>query len=114
MQSVVKADGTFVPSVIMFNLGYLPSADKSIISQVDTTIEAVQQSLNLLKKGGLLSIVCYPGHEGGEEESNAVKSLVAELDRKSWRAVEYGFVNAPNQPAFLIMVEKLTDISLNT
>jgi len=95
------------PSVVMFNLGYLPSADKSLISQTKTTLEAIEQSLNLLSTGGLITVVCYPGHEGGEEESTSVREYLADLDRKSWRVVEYGFINAPNNPAFLIVAERL-------
>lgn len=94
-------------SAVMFNLGYLPSADKSVISQKKTTLQAIQVACDVLKKKGVVSIMCYPGHEGGEEESQAVRDYTSQLVRSSWRVVEYKFHNAPNNPAFLILLEKL-------
>ena len=57
---------------VMFNLGYLPSGDKSIITQPATTLSAIQQSLVRLRKGGILSLMIYYGHEGGIKEKDAV------------------------------------------
>lgn len=100
--------------VCMFNLGYLPSTDKSIISKAETTLSALKQAMSLLRISGLISVMCYPGHEGGDQEAEAVKGYVASLDRRNWRCVLYQFANAPNQPAFLILMEKLQtcDMSL--
>ena len=36
----------------IFNLGYLPSADKSIITKPHTTIEALEKLCQMLVKGG--------------------------------------------------------------
>lgn len=67
-------------SVIMFNLGYLPGADKSMITQTTSTLSALQQSLLLLKENGVLSIMLYPGHAGGEEETLAIFDWSKTLD----------------------------------
>ena len=64
----------------MFNLGYLPGADKSIITQVSTTLKAVQSSLTLLAPDGILTIVAYPGHHGGLKETEAMAVLFDDLD----------------------------------
>ena len=93
-------------SVIMFNLGYLPSADKSVITTEATTLIALEQALHLLKVEGLVSIMCYPGHDGGDKEADAVRKWCSELARESYRVVEYGLLNAPNNPPFLILIEK--------
>ncbi len=45
--------------IVMFNLGYLPGGDKSIITQPDTTTSALAQSLDMLRPGGLLSLMLY-------------------------------------------------------
>ena len=50
--------------LVCFNLGYLPSADKSVITQSGTTIAAIEAALEALMPGGLVSIMCYTGHEG--------------------------------------------------
>jgi hypothetical protein len=56
----------------MFNLGYLPGSDKNCITKSETTLPALAQSLEILKPGGLLSIMLYPGHAGGDTEASAV------------------------------------------
>ena len=94
-------------AAVMFNLGYLPSADKSIISLTETTLQAIHQAQNLLKVNGVISVMCYPGHEGGDEESAAVSEHFSSLSRRDWRVVQYQFINAPNNPAYLILAEKL-------
>ena len=59
-------------SVIMFNLGYLPGSDKNCITRTASTLKALNQSLHLLNAGGALSVMLYPGHAGGQEETDAV------------------------------------------
>lgn len=59
-------------TAVMFNLGYLPGADHAVITQTAETLHALDEALHALKPGGILTIVCYPGHEGGDEESAAV------------------------------------------
>jgi predicted methyltransferase len=58
---------------VMFNLGYLPGSDKSVITRGSTTLTALNGVLpRLAHSGGVISIVAYRGHQGGEEETQAV------------------------------------------
>jgi len=66
-------------SACMFNLGYLPSGDKSIITQAQSTISALEQALQLLAASGLITIMCYPGHDGGQSECLAVEAWAQSL-----------------------------------
>lgn len=59
-------------AAITFNLGYLPGGDKSLTTTAETTIAALDQSLTLLKTGGIISIMVYVGHPGGEMEENGI------------------------------------------
>lgn len=68
-------------SGVMFNLGYLPHGDKSVITQPTTTLLALAQSLELLKPDGVISILAYRGHEGGMEEYEAVLEWLEQADR---------------------------------
>ena len=63
----------------VFNLGYLPGADHSIITRSDTTIRAIESCLDLLKVGGLVILVVYHGHEGGEIEKEELLQYVRSL-----------------------------------
>lgn len=47
----------------IFNLGYLPSADK-VSSPNLTTLEAIEKILDRLEVGGRLAIMIYYGHDG--------------------------------------------------
>ena len=94
-------------AAVMFNLGYLPNADKSVITRDDTTLIALLASQKMIKVGGLISIMCYPGHDGGDLESVAVSDWAAALPRSHYRVVRYALHNAPNNPPFLLLIEKL-------
>lgn len=58
---------------VMFNLGYLPSGDHAVVTGSATTIPALAAAATLLRSGGLLSVLAYTGHPGGEEEAEAVR-----------------------------------------
>lgn len=91
----------------IFNLGYLPSADKSIITKPDTTLMAIEKILEKLEVGGRLAIMIYYGHEGGDMEKDAVLHFVADLDQAIFTAMLYKPLNQINTPPFLVMIEKL-------
>ena len=91
----------------IFNLGYLPSADKSIITQPQTTIEALEKLCQVLVKGGRRAIMIYYGHEGGDIERDAVLDFVSQLPQQEYTATIYRTLNQINNPPFLVMIEKL-------
>ena len=93
--------------VAIFNLGYLPSADKSIITQPQTTIEALDKLCQMLVKGGRIAIMIYYGHEGGDIERDAVMDYVSQLPQQEYTATIYRTLNQINNPPFLVMIEKL-------
>ncbi len=57
---------------VMFNLGYLPGGDHGLITRTQETLAALESAAGLLRSGGVLTVVCYPGHSGGDEEAAAV------------------------------------------
>lgn len=73
----VSAHGSI--QAIMFNLGYLPGTDKNIVTQSPSTLAALNASVKLLSATGILSILAYPGHPGGSEETQAVTDWLAQL-----------------------------------
>ena len=90
----------------IFNLGYLPSADKSIITQPETTLIAIEKILDRLEVGGRLSIMIYYGHESGDMEKDAVLAFVKALPQEDFATMLYQPLNQINTPPFLVMVEK--------
>ncbi len=65
---------------IMFNLGYLPGSDKKIITRSDTTLVALNSAVSLLAPSGIITILAYPGHEGGEQETIRIKNWCQQVD----------------------------------
>jgi predicted methyltransferase len=74
---------------IMFNLGYLPGGNKNVTTQTDSTVHAVSASLELLRPGGVLTVLAYTGHPGGVEEAEAVERLLERLSNTTFIAREY-------------------------
>jgi len=64
------------PTAIVFNLGWLPGANHAHITRPITTIAALHAAWKLLAPGGIISVVSYRGHEGGQDECNAVSQWV--------------------------------------
>ncbi|MBP2623392.1 tRNA (mnm(5)s(2)U34)-methyltransferase [Streptococcus oricebi] len=91
----------------IFNLGYLPAADKSIITQPTTTLEALTKLCQVLSLGGRIGVMVYYGHEGGQEEKEAVLDFVSSLPQQEFTVAIYQTINQINRPPFLILIEKL-------
>lgn len=91
----------------VFNLGYLPAADKSVITKPHTTLQALESLLEALEIGGRIALMIYYGHEGGAEEKDAVLEFVEQLPQQTYTVAQYRTLNQINTPPFLIMIEKL-------
>lgn len=89
-----------------FNLGWLPGGDKSVTTRVETTIEALNGCLALLKPRGLVTVCAYPGHPEGEAELNAVRAWAAHLP-DSFQAMYRAFLNPARPAPALIAVQRI-------
>lgn len=74
---------------IMFNLGYLPGGDKTVITRTESTLAALEDSLKILSPEGLLSVLAYPGHPGGDRESENVLDWIRRLDSNHYNATRF-------------------------
>lgn len=90
----------------IYNLGYLPGSDKSIITTPTETIASIENVLTSLKKGGLVVLVVYHGHSGGAKEKNALMDYVTTLDHKKYHVLNYGYINQKRTPPFILAIEK--------
>lgn len=91
---------------IVFNLGYLPRADKTIKTREETTLPAVNTALKLLRLHGILWLVVYPGHEEGMEESKALNDFLTGLNQKAYSVLKMAFMNQKNNPPYIWAIEK--------
>lgn len=90
----------------MFNLGWLPGSDKRLTTRRETTIEALDKSTDWLAEGGLITVVCYPGHEAGEVEAQAVEQWAARLPADSFEAQAIAFLNLDGTPPRCVVVRR--------
>lgn len=93
-------------SGILFNLGYLPGSDKEVITRPETTIEAISTGLDYLKPGGLIVLVVYVGHSGGEKEKSSLIKYTSQLDNKRYNILHYNFLNQRRKPPEVIAIRK--------
>jgi predicted methyltransferase len=91
---------------IMFNLGYLPHGDKTLTTRTETTLAALQQSAQILASGGILTVICYPAHEGGGDEAAAVLAWAKALPAKEYGVSHTRAINKSVLPPELIAVFK--------
>lgn len=98
----------------IFNLGYLPGSDHEVITRPNTTIQALKSLLKLLKVGGIIVLVIYHGHEGGKKERDEVIRFVSDLPQKYIHVLRYEFLNQKNDPPFVIALEKVKELPLES
>jgi len=94
---------------IMFNLGWLPGSDKRIITDAATTIAALEQSIMFLAQGGKLSVMVYPGHDGGETEAMQVIQGLTQTCSQPKNSLSFEKIVVLHRPTapVLLQVEKL-------
>lgn len=100
--SSVLSDYLGKVSLVLFNLGYLPNGDKTITTNYETTIEAIEESFKLIHKMGMILVVIYPGHESGKIESEKIHEY---LDKNNINYIEYHNTDNVIAP-YLIEIKK--------
>jgi len=94
---VLESDQKKIAAAV-FNLGYLPGSDKTIITQSPSTIAALESAAQLLRAEGLVSVTLYWGHQGGAEESEAVLQWAESLSLEHWE-IEHWQLSDTKKPA---------------
>jgi predicted methyltransferase len=93
-------------SAILFNLGYLPGDNHELTTESAETLRALEIARLLLKPGGVLSVICYPGHPAGLIEAEAVESWAKALATSGWRTAKYGAIGTRRPAPFLLLIRK--------
>ncbi len=90
-------------SSIMFNLGYLPGANKEQTTRSAETLTALAAASVSIKVGGILSVVCYPGHDAGVGESEDVEDWFKAQAAAGWRVAKYAMLGTQRLAPFLLL-----------
>lgn len=101
MAEIVEISEDSDIKAIMFNLGYLPGSDHHIMTKYENTLKAVKQGLNILAKGGVMTICAYR-HPEGEEERRGIEEYCRSLG-KGIDAYKVETVNHIGSPVLYII-----------
>lgn len=100
----------FVPqglAAAVFNLGYLPGGDTTLITDPANTVAALDQAAQLLAPGGIITVALYTGHEGGSEEAAAVERWAGALHPGRFNVWRNRQLNRPDTAPYLVLVERI-------
>lgn len=95
------------PAAVVFNLGYLPGGDHGLTTRVETTLAALRGALGWLAPGGLVAVVCYPGHAAGAEEARAVEDFAASLPSAEYAVSAHKTLNTARPAPFAVLIRRL-------
>ena len=65
-----------------------------------------QQAIEWLEGDGILTVVVYPGHEGGRQEAELVERWMVGLPSDRFEAQRLGYVNFKPTTPFCLAVRK--------
>jgi hypothetical protein len=85
MDERIPADLHCRINAIMFNLGYLPGGDKNVITLTGSTLAALTAAGRILAVNGIITLMAYPGHQGGDQETDQVKIWCEQLNPEQFK-----------------------------
>ena len=89
---------------VVFNFGYLPGGDHTIFTHPDTSIQAIQKALVLIKKHGVVCACIYHGGDTGYEERDRLLEYLATIDPKEYTVLVTDFRNRPGDPPIAVFI----------
>jgi threonine dehydrogenase-like Zn-dependent dehydrogenase len=90
----------------MYNLGYLPGGNKQVTTDYNSTAASLEQALTLLKPGGVITIVLYPGHDTGRTEKEKLLAFCKVMPSSEFAVLYSRLVNQAGDPPELIVIQK--------
>ena len=91
-------------SAFVFNLGFMPGRDKTIMTTEDTSLPAIKKAINLVKTGGIVSVMAYSGHKEGEAECAAIYEFLKTLPSKKYHVAYVHMINQKKTAQSLFLV----------
>jgi hypothetical protein len=91
---------------VVFNLGYLPGGDRTVVTRPESTLAGLEHALAILAPGGVVIITLYPGHDGGREEGTLLETRLAQLPPAGFHVWRMGQMNVPATAPYVILVQK--------
>lgn len=89
---------------ICFNFGYLPGGDHKVATKAQTSIEAIDKGLKILKRGGMMSLCIYSGGDTGFEEREKILEYLKTIPGKEYTVIVNEYYNRGNNPPMPVFI----------
>lgn len=73
--------------LVCYNLGYLPQSERTILTQMESTIQSIADAALMMRIGGIISVTTYP--RSNKNEDYAVHALLEGLALLSSKTVDW-------------------------
>jgi methylase of polypeptide subunit release factors len=90
---------------VVFNFGYLPSANKAISTSKEHSLMAIESALAHLAPLGIVTLICYPGHSTGLQETTAIQQWLIGLTDQ-WTVKTYPSESPSNRTPILYTIHR--------
>lgn len=91
---------------VVFNFGRLPGGDPNIVTLAESSLQAIDAGLRLLKPHGVMAIALYYGKENGYEERDAVLAHLKAIDPRKYSVLCCQWSNRTGEPPIPIFIWK--------
>ena len=92
-------------AAVMFNLGYLPGGNHQIRTGWEETVIGLERAWEVIRAEGIITVACYRGHPGGQEEGRAVLEAAHKLALGGAMMDTHGLAGTDIGP-FLVVLRK--------
>jgi len=91
---------------VVFNFGRLPGGDPNIVTLAESSLQAIDAGLRLLKPRGVMAIALYYGKENGYEEKYAIEQYLKTIDDRVFTVLSCEWSNRKGEPPLPILIWK--------
>ena len=97
-------------TAFVFNLGFMPGRDKTIMTTAETSLPAIKKAINLVNKDGVVSVMAYTGHKEGEIECTVISDFLRTLPSKKYHVAYINMINQKKTaPSLFLITPKVSD-----
>lgn len=97
--------------LIIYNLGYFPSGNKKITTLAHSTIESLRAAMRI---AAVICVTCYPGHEEGKTEEEAIARFLQTLELPDWEIHYYKKHSSLTAPSIFLMLNHDRNASMTS
>ena len=91
---------------IVFNFGRLPGGNPNIFTLANSSVQAIDAGLRLLRPQGVMAIALYYGNENGYDEKEAILQHLKTIDDRTFSVLCCEWANRRGDPPMPIFIWK--------